>query len=160
MPCRRAWWMAGSVWLATAAGTPVALAAPAAPAAPAARRALPDLVVVHVRAMPGGVRVGRCNTFEVVLRNAGASPAAATQVRLAVARPGPGAAVVDSRTVAVAALGPGQQASLTVAGVLVPEPGPWRIAAGLDAARTLAEADEHNNERTIEVTSAPALCLR
>ncbi|MBL8341188.1 MAG: hypothetical protein JNL30_06935 [Rubrivivax sp.] len=119
---------------------------------------LPDLVVLEVRAAAAGVRIGRCNAFEVLVRNAGTAAAAPTRLRLTLARPGLAQAAVDTRTLALAELGPGQQRVAVVSGVHVPEPGPWRIEAVADAAQTLVESNEGNNAHALEIASMLALC--
>ena len=122
-----------------------------------AQPARPDLVVLELRATAAGVRIGRCNAFEVMVRNVGVATAAPTRLRLTVSRPG-SLPAVDSKTVPLAELGPGQQRTLAIGGVFVPEPGAWRIEALADAAQGLAESNEGNNARVLDVATVPALC--
>jgi hypothetical protein len=121
-----------------------------------AQPARPDLLLVELRAPAVGLRVGRCNVFEVTVRNAGPATAAASHLRLTVARPG--LLAVEQKTLLLAELGPGQQRVIAVADVLVPEPGPWRITALADPAGSLVEASKTNNERALDVGSVPGLC--
>jgi hypothetical protein len=125
---------------------------------PAAAPAAPDLAVLDLRVGAPGARVGRCNGFVVEVRNSGGAPAAPTRLRLSIWRPGQPQAPADSRTLSLGELRPGEQRTLSITGMLLPEPGPWRITALADADRTLTEADKRNNEHTLELGGVPALC--
>ncbi len=124
--------------------------------APAVTLALPDLTVTSVRPVTG-LRVGRCNTVNVTVRNAGAALPAETQLTLMVYGPTPGAALVDRHAVAVAAFAAGESRTMSVPGVSVPSAGGWRLEATGDATTAVSETSETNNllRITIDVGADP-----
>lgn len=125
--------------------------------APAVTLALPDLTVTSVRAVDG-LRVGRCNTVNVTLRNGGTAVAAATQLVLFLKGPLPGTALVDRHAIDVTGFAAGESRTMQVPSVWVPGAGSWRLEATADAIAAVAESSETNNTLGVKVEGGPAAC--
>jgi hypothetical protein len=76
----------------------------------------------------------------VLVRNVGTAPAAPSQLRSMISRPGTGQTAADTRSLTLAELGPS------------------RIEAVADAASVLTESNKGNNAKALEIGSVPALC--
>jgi len=125
--------------------------------APAVTLAQPDLMVTSVGPVDV-LRVGKCNTVNVTVRNTGSALQTATQLTLLVYGPAPGNALVDRHAIPVAAFAAGESRTIPVPAVSVPSAGAWRIEAMADATIAATEMSESNNTRRVTIDDVSRPC--